>query len=160
VRDTVRGRPVPDAVVRLLLGDQERELRTAHDGSFTLERLATGDWRAEVAAVGHVTEKFVVSIPHRGELRGVRVDLVPVRERVFQLYRRAAEPVLPESRLWGVWSPRQIVDHVRGKKPSPALADLTDFVEEIYFSPRLAAEAVLPEANERVDRAIRERARV
>jgi hypothetical protein len=88
----------------------------------------------------------------------VRVDLVPVRERVFQLYRRAAEPVLPESRLWGIWSPRQIVDHVRSKRPSPALADLTDFVEEIYFSPRLAAEEVLPQAGERVDRAIQERA--
>ena len=49
----------------------------------------------------------------------VCVDLVPVRERVFQLYRRAAEPSLPEARLWGIWSPRQIMDHVRTKKPSP-----------------------------------------
>jgi len=88
---------------------------------------------------------------------GVRVDLVPVRERVFQLYRRAAEPILPEARLWGVWSPRQIVDHVRSKRPSPALNDLTDFVEEIYFSPRISEETVLPIASERVDRAIHER---
>jgi hypothetical protein len=157
VRDTVRGRPVPDAVVILVLGDQERSIRTQPDGSFTLDRLAVGEWRAEVAAPGHVTERFAVTIPHRGELRGVRVDLVPVRERVFQLYRRAAEPVLPESRLWGIWSPRQIVDHVRSKKPSPALAALTDFVEEIYFSPRLAGETVLPQASEAVDRAIVER---
>jgi hypothetical protein len=77
---------------------------------------------------------------------------------VFQLYRRAAEPILPEARLWGIWSPRQIVDHVRGNKPTPALAELTDFVEEVYFSPRIAAESVLPQAAERVDRAIRERA--
>ena len=47
----------------------------------------------------------------------------------------------------------------RSKRPSPALAELTDFVEEIYFSPRLAAETVLPQASERVDRAIHERAR-
>jgi hypothetical protein len=122
--------------------------------------MAMGDWSAEVTAHGHVTETFMISIPHRGELRGVRVDLVPVRERVFQLYRRAAEPVLPESRLWGIWSPRQIVDHVRSKRPSPALAELTDFVEEIYFSPRLAAESILVEAEVRVDRAIHERASV
>ena len=137
----------------------EREVRTANDGSFTLERLPPGELRAEVSAPGYVTEAFVVTIPHRGELRGVRVDLVPVRERVFQLYRRAAEPVLPDGKLWGIWSPRQIVDHVRSKRPSPALADLTDFVEEIYFSPRVAAEAVLPQASDRVDRAIQERAR-
>lgn len=157
VRDTVRGRPVGEAVVHLLLGDAERELRTGADGTFTIEKLALGEWNAEVAAPGHITEKFVVSIPHRGELRGVRIDLVPVRERIFQLYRRAAEPVLPESRLWGVWSPRQIVDHVRSKRPSPALSELTDFVEEIYFSPRIAAETAIVQASERVDRAVRER---
>ena len=160
VRDTVRGRPVAEAVVSLRFADLEREIRTQHDGSFTLERLAVGEWRAEVAAPGHVTESFVVSVPHRGELRNVRVDLVPVREKVFQLYRRAAEPVLPEPRLWGVWSPRQIVDHVKARRPTPALAELTDFVEELYFSPRLAAETVLPGAAERVDKAIHERAHV
>jgi hypothetical protein len=158
VRDTVRGRPVGDAIVIVVLGDAERSVRTQPDGSFTIDKLAIGEWRAEVAAPGFVTERFAVTIPHRGELRGVRVDLVPVRERVFQLYRRAAEPVLPESRLWGIWSPRQIVDHVRSKRPSPALADLTDLVEEIYFSPRLAAETVLGHASEAVDRAIHERA--
>lgn len=155
VRDTVRGRPIADAVVRV--GDAM--VATGPDGSFVLERLPAGDLHAEVSAPGHVTEAFAVTIPHRGELRGVRVDLVPVRERVFQLYRRAAEPVLPEPRLWGIWSPRQIVDHVRSKRPTPALADLTDFVEEIYFSPRIAAESLLPQASDRVDRAIQERAR-
>lgn len=159
VRDTVRGRPVGDALVLVTLGDRERSIRTAADGSFAIEGLETGEWRAEVAAMGHVTERFAVTVPHRGELRGVRVDLVPVRERVFQLYRRAAEPVLPEARLWGIWSPRQIVDHVRAKRPSPALAELTDFVEEIYFSPRLAEEGVLETAEGRVSRALNERAR-
>jgi hypothetical protein len=212
VRDTVRGRPIADAVVRLQFqhgrdpgrpipraalppappGDPAgspaasslrstgpapggadpsdaprgrplsiapREAHSGPDGNFAFEALAAGEWIAEVCAPGHVTEKFVISIPHRGELRGVRIDLVPVRERVFQLYRRAAEPVLPEPRLWGIWSPRQIVDHVRSRRPTPALAELTSFVEEIYFSPRLAGEAVLPEAAEQVERAIHERAR-
>lgn len=160
VRDTVRGRAIGEAVVRLQLRDgrDPRETHTGADGGFAFESLAAGDWLAEVAAPGHMTETFAVSIPHRGELRGVRVDLVPVRERVFQLYRRAAEPILPEPRLWGVWSPRQIVDHVRSRRPSPALAELTTFVEEVYFSPRLAGEAVIPQASEQVDRAIRERA--
>jgi hypothetical protein len=160
VRDAVRGRPVADAVVRLRLAEIERTVTTGSDGNFLFEALPMGEWLAEVKAGGHVTENFVVSIPHRGELRGVRVDLVPVRERVFQLYRRAAEPILPEPRLWGVWSPRQIVDHVRSRRPSPALAELTSFVEEIYFSSRVAEETVLEMASERVDHAIRERARV
>ncbi len=159
VRDTTRGRPLGDALVTLTLGDRERSARTGADGSFAIEKLEFGEWRAEVMATGHISERFAVTVPHRGELRGVRVDLVPVRERVFQLYRRAAEPVLPESRLWGIWSPRQIVDHVRAKRPSPALVELTDFVEEVYFSPRLAEEGVLPHAEGRVTRALNERAR-
>jgi hypothetical protein len=159
VRDAVRGRPVADATVELRLEDLRRAVTTGADGGFAFEGLALGEWSAEVAAPGHVTETFVVSIPHRGELRGVRVDLVPVRERVFQLYRRAAEPLLPEPRLWGVWSPRQIVDHVRRNRPTPELVELTDFVEEVYFSSRIAEQAVLPVASERVDRAIRERGR-
>jgi Carboxypeptidase regulatory-like domain len=158
VRDTVRGRPVAGAVVRLKLQADAREVTTAPDGNFTFDALTPGDWVAEVLAAGHITETFAVSIPHRGELRGVRVDLVPVRERVFQLYRRAAEPILPEPRLWGVWSPRQVVDHVRSKRPSPVLAELTDQVEEIYFSARLAEETALPGISEQVERAIRERA--
>jgi hypothetical protein len=158
VRDTVRGRPIENAVIRLAYDANEHELRTGADGAFAIEHLGVGEWRATVTADGHVSERFAVTIPHRGELRGVRVDLVPVRERVFQLYRRAAEPILPEPRLWGIWSPRQIVDHVRTKRPTPALADLTDFVEEIYFSPRLAVESTLVQANEHVDRAIQERA--
>ena len=158
VRDTVRGRPIGDAAIRITLGETVHELRSAADGTFAVERLGTGDWQAEVSSLGHVTERFGVTIPHHGELRGVRVDLVPVRERVFQLYRLAAEPVLPEPRLWGIWSPRQIVDHVRAKRPSPALLELTDYVEELYFSPRIAVEAALSGASERVDRAIDERA--
>ena len=117
VRDTVRGRPVPEAVVLLRLRDEERDVPIQHDGTFVIERLAVGEWSAEVVAPGHMTEKFIVSIPHRGELRNVRVDLVPVREKVFQLYRRAAEPVLPEPRLWGVWSPRQNRRSRQGQAP-------------------------------------------
>lgn len=159
VRDAVRGRAIGGALVRLRLAERERETVTGADGSFALAELEPGVWSTEVVAPGHVTETFTVTIPHRGELRGVRIDLVPVRERVFQLYRRAAEPALPEPRLWGIWSPRQIVEHVRAQQPSPALAELTDFVEEVYFSPRLALETVLPQASERVERAVRERAR-
>ncbi len=156
VRDTVRGRPVAGARVCIVVGKTEQAVLTGDDGSFAFERLPAGEHTAAVSADGHVTEQFGVSIPHRGELRGARIDLVPVRERVFQLYRQAAEPSLPEPRLWGVWSPRQIVDHVRSRRPSPALAELTDFVEEVYFSGRLAMEGVLPVATDRVERAVRE----
>jgi hypothetical protein len=160
VRDAVRGRALPGAVVRLRLAApaEERSTTAADDGGFALEDLDAGDWAAKVTAPGHVSERFTLTVPHRGELRGVRIDLVPVREAVFAIYRVAAEPLLPETRLWGVWSPRQIVDHVRRQRPTAALAELTDFVEEAYFSARVPDEDILPAAQDHVDRAVRERA--
>jgi hypothetical protein len=156
VRDAVRHRPLAGAHVRLMLGG--RTLATLSDpaGEFAVEGLDAGEWRGEAAFPGHVTERFTLSIPHRGELRGVRLDLMPVRERVFAMYRRVAEPLLPNPELWGIWSPRQIVDHVRRARPTGALAILTDFVEEAFFSARTPDEAVLPEAGLRIEAALRE----
>jgi hypothetical protein len=156
VRDSVRGRPVAGARLDIVLGDDRRTVTTGDDGAFAVEDLPPGAWQVLVAAPGHVEERFSAAIPHRGELRGLRVDLVPVRERVFQLYRRAALPLLPDPGLWGIWSPRQIVDHVRGRRPTPALATLTDFVEDAYFGARPVSAGVLPEAAARVDAAIAE----
>ncbi|MEZ4359744.1 MAG: carboxypeptidase regulatory-like domain-containing protein [Kofleriaceae bacterium] len=177
VRDTVRGRAVPGATIVVrrsaaTAADEparspyappppaaklERRAESDGDGAFALEELAGGEWRVSVSAPSHITESFTISLPHRGEFRGVRVDLVPVREKVFLLYQRAAQPLLPDPKLWGVWSPRQVVDHVRGNRPSAALADLTDFVEEVYFSSRPLLETVLPVARQRVEAAIAER---
>lgn len=162
VRDTVRGRPIAGATVvvrRAGAPGQDRATETDEHGAFAIEELGGGEWTAVVGAVSHLSESFAVTVPHRGELRGVRVDLVPVREKVFLLYQRAAQPSLPDPKLWGVWSPRQIVDHVRAARPSPALATLTDFVEEVYFSARPTEESVLPLARQRVEAAIAERDR-
>jgi hypothetical protein len=158
VRDSVRGRPVAGARVELVRGDEQRTATSGDDGSFTVDDLGAGEWAVSVSAAGHIEEHFTASLPHRGELRGLRVDLVPVRERVFQLYRRAAGPLLPEPGLWGIWSPRQIVDHVRGRRPTPALAALTDFIEEAYFAARPLDPGLLPEAAARVEAAVAEQA--
>jgi len=160
VRDAVRGRPVEGAVIEMVLGDQQRTAVCGADGTFVFEDLPGGEWQVTCSAPGHVSERFGATIPHRGELRDARVDLVPVRERVFTLYRRAALPLLPNPALWGIWSPRQVVDHVRGRRPTPALADLTNFVEETYFSSRTPDETILPDAQARVEAAVREQSLV
>src|SRR5262249_22106435 len=53
VRDTVRGRPVPDAVIRLALNQVRRAATTGADGSFTFETLPAGEWLARASAPGH-----------------------------------------------------------------------------------------------------------
>src|SRR5690606_2079712 len=109
--------------------------------------LDAGEWRARVSAQGFVTEAFTLTIPHRGELRDARIDLVPVREKIFAIYREVAEPLLPGADLWGIWTPRQIFDHVRRARPASALSTLTDFVEESFFSQRMPEESLLDRAH-------------
>ena len=156
VRDAIRHRALGGARIAIRRGEDVRDAATGPDGAFAFEDLPPGEWRAEVVRRGHVTERFAVSVPHRGELRGVRVDLMPVRERIFTLYKRAALPVLPDPARWGIWSPRQVFEHVRGRRPAKALADLTDFVESAYFSGVVPDEDRLPEAEGKVEAALRE----
>jgi len=158
VRDSVRSRPLAAATVELSLGAEARRADTGDDGQFAFEALSPGEWTCRVQTSGHVAERFTVTVPHRGELRGVRVDLVPVRERVFAIYRNAALPLLPRPELWGIWSPRQIVDHVRAQRPPAALVTLTALVEEVYFSARVNEEAIISTAEARAADAIAERA--
>ncbi|MBK9032813.1 MAG: carboxypeptidase regulatory-like domain-containing protein [Myxococcales bacterium] len=157
VRDSVRGRPIADATVELTLGGELRSAITTADGRFAVEALPIGEWSARVTAAGHMGERFSVTIPHRGELRGARIDLVAVRERAFAIYRTAALPLLPRPELWGIWSPRQIVDYVRTRRPPAALTDLTATIEEIYFSGRVFDEAIVPTVESKARAAIAER---
>ncbi len=159
VNDAVRSRPLAEARIAVSQGDgSERHTDSATDGGFTMEQLAAGEWRVRVTRHGYVAEEFSITLPHRGELRGARVDLMPVRERIFVLYREVAEPLLPTRDLWGVWTPRQIFDHVRERHQAQALRRLTDFVEDSYFSQRIPTEAMLADTRQLVDAALREAA--
>jgi hypothetical protein len=146
VCDAVRGHAVAGARLVLVYGDERRELTADDSGHFETE-LSPGWWRVEVGAPGYVTEVVRAPIPHRGELRGARIDLQPVREKVFAIYRQVAAPLLPKPDLWGVWTPREILDHVRGARPHGALGELTTLVEEAYFSVRVPDEAVVAAAS-------------
>ncbi|HWN69005.1 MAG TPA: carboxypeptidase-like regulatory domain-containing protein, partial [Haliangium sp.] len=150
----VTNRRLQDARV-MIAHEQMHQHRQETDarGRFQFEDLFAGSWQVEVGATGYVTEKFTITVPHRGEYLGARVDLVSVRERIFSMYREVAEPLLPDRTKWGIWTPRQIVDHVREQKPSPVLAALTNFVEESYFSQRTPQETVLAEAAQRMAQA-------
>jgi hypothetical protein len=144
VRDLVTGVGVGGArVTAAHMNLPAMEVYADPAGHFEIE-LRPGVWRVEVAARGYVTERFGATTPHRGELRGVRVDLLPVREKLFAMYRDVARPLLPKAELWGVWTPREIFDHVRRTRPAGQLAALTDFVEEAYFSQRIPDETILP----------------
>jgi hypothetical protein len=158
VANAVNGRPVGGATL-LLRHESAGNQAVDSDGAgrFEIEGLAPGAWQVSVAAYGFCTERFIITIPHRGELRGARVDLLPVRERIFAMYGECAKPMLPETKLWGIWTPRQIFDHVRRQAEAPKLAGLTDFVEEAYFSQRTPGEEAVAETRDLIAQAHAER---
>ncbi len=150
LRDAVTGRPLAGAELVLVCDHQpERRSETGPDGRFDADALTPGVWTAVASCRAYVTERFDVTIPHRGELRGARIDLMPVRERIFRIYRDAALPMLPDPEQWGIWTPRELFAYVRDQRPAAALAALTDFVEENYFSQRLPEEDILELARAR-----------
>lgn len=141
VRDAITAAPLAGAEVALIHGtDPPHTLLTDDAGHFEIDGLAAASWQVVVHHLGYVAERFTLTVPHRGEFRDTRIDLLPVREAVFQHYRRTIWSLLPGPEVWGVWTPREILDHVRRRRPERALAALTDFVEECYFSARVPDE--------------------
>jgi hypothetical protein len=157
VCDAVTGKSVASAELVLVAQNQSQHQAVAGaGGKFELGPLEGGHWTVVVSCGTYCTERFEVTLPHRGELRGARVELMPVRERIFRIYREAALPLLPDPAKWGIWTPRQLFDYVREQRPAEALADLTDFVEDKYFSQRTPTEDILDEARNRAGAATAE----
>jgi hypothetical protein len=152
VFDVYAEEPVVGATVEVIVRDRPIETpvtaTTDAAGRFAIGRLMVGHHEVLARAPGYVTERALIAVPHRGELRNVRIDVVPVRVRVIELYRDAILGLLPDTdRLW-VWTPREVMVHapaVHGPGPA-ALPALTDLLEETYYSGRPADELVLDEA--------------
>jgi len=138
------GDPVPTASVSVNAGDVDRMLAVDEEGRFAVESLPPGPIVVEITAPGFVAERFERTLPHRGELRGTRILLVPIRQKIFAAYQKVALPLFPDPALAGTWTPRELLDHVaRRNLIVDELAALTSVVEEAYFGPRLPDGTVL-----------------
>jgi hypothetical protein len=152
VFDVYADEPLAGATVEVIVRDRpiETGLEEATDesGRFAFAQLAVGHHEVFVRAPGFITERFLIAVPHRGELRDVRIDLVPVRVRVIEVYRDAILDRLPDpDRLW-VWTPREVLTRLpllRGLGAA-ALPSLTELVEEAYYSGRPPDESVIERA--------------
>ena len=152
VFDVYAEEPLAGATIEAIVRDRpvETALTATTDaaGHFAITALAVGHHEVTVRAPGFVTERFLIAVPHRGELRAVRVDVVPVRVRVIEVYRDVALGLLPDpDRLW-IWTPRELLMHTPVTPPDQGapLPSLTRLVEETYYSGRCRDESVIDEA--------------
>jgi hypothetical protein len=153
VWDPVDARPIARATITLRDGDDQRHtLQSDELGRFTVEDLAAGPLALEASCPGYVTERAQLELPHRGSLRGMRIDLVPVRVRILEIYRQVALDLLPKPRLWARWTPRDLLAHVRRRaEVDPALDELSELLERVYWSDAVPDEDDLRRARALAD---------
>lgn len=141
------GAPLPTATVVFTASGASRALAVDEEGRFSIEGLPAGPLLVEVSAPGFVTERFTRVLPHRGELRGARVLLVPLRARIFDAYLGLAVRLLPRPSLAETFTPRELLAHMeRRSLLVEELAELTALVEVACFGPRLPEAALLSRA--------------
>lgn len=132
-----------------LQGPEPQTLYSDDEGRFTIEDLPAAEYQLRVSHAGYVSETFRATIPHRGALRGLRVDLIPIRVRILEIYRVAALPLLPKPRHWARWTPRDLLRHLRqARRGNRGLEDLSRLLERAYWSPRPTTQRDLQRAEE------------
>jgi carboxypeptidase family protein len=134
--DPFAGRPVSGATLTLeAAGSPPLHATADEDGRIQLS-IPDGRYRATVSAPGYLPLGFDVVVPHRGELRGFRIDLLSVRARALRLWTERAGPFAPPDRLLLV-TPGELA------ALQPALAPAALAFEEIFYSGRPADESSL-----------------
>jgi hypothetical protein len=135
--DARTDRPVGGAQI----DGQKATVESSEAGHFSLT-LSAGSHEIVVRADGYCNETFSITVPHRGQLRGVEVRIAPIRLRVLECFRIAAAPSLGD-RMFDLVTPREIAP-LGGQ----ALSELAALVEETNYSGR-------PPASQQVEHARR-----
>jgi len=110
------------------------------DGRFLLHP-APGRHRLILRAEGYALLEAELTVPHRGEHRGMRVRLPAMRDLALAPLRPIALQLLPSAELWSLWTQRELLAALRkaGREP-PELADLIERVERACYAESPPAE--------------------
>lgn len=178
VHDAVFGPVIAGAVLQLVApagggaaGGEASEASTGADGRFAFTQVKPGRYQVRVTAPGFLPTEFAASVPHRGELRGVTVRLMPVRARLHSEWQRVAAAFCGEATKLATRTPQEVLSELAARREQPGalaaaepqpstgaitkplaaaelqkLRRLTALVEQGYYSQRLCTEEMLREA--------------
>lgn len=120
-------------------------------GAFVLVAPSFGRYHLTCRCPGYLPQQLFVTLPHRGDCRGMQVSLLPMRKRLFAEWQRVAEQVL--RRPVSTCTPAEVLELVQadpsqlgGPEQLPALSRLTALCEAAYYSPRLCVPEMLVES--------------
>jgi len=135
-------------------------LNTDAEGAFIFERVSPGEHVLRVEARGYAAEETKVLSPHRGQWSEVTVRLENLRDRVLSAYRRVALALIPSSRLWEIWTNREVLIHAReSTAEGERLTDLTHRVEDAFYASEGPTEDDVDRVSEDAEQAYVELAR-
>ena len=125
VWDPWRAQVVAGARLRVLDGDALIAQGTSGaDGRFALKELPERDLSLYIDAPGFAMSKMAMRLPHQGQLRYFRVDLIDMALKVRKFYQSWVRRWHPKE-AWGKLTPREIevallevVDHVEASGSS------------------------------------------
>ncbi len=160
VWDEWRLKPVPGCTITAKQGSIELAVISDGFGRFRFDGMSDGVWDLRVDCPGFVRGNLTLNVPHDGRLAAMRLDIIAVPLKVRRLYQAAMEAVRGDD-PWGRLSPREVEAEVQEKLsldlqlPENAslidvLSEITDAVEESYFSGRVYDEAFWRETRELV----------
>jgi hypothetical protein len=160
VWDEWRLKPVPGCTITAKQGAIELAVTSDGLGRFRFDGIVDGAWDLRVDCPGFVRGNLTLSVPHDGRLAAMRLDIIAVPLKVRRLYQAAMEAVRGDD-PWGRLSPREVEAEVQARLsinldlPENAslidvLSEITDAVEESYFSGRVYDEAFWRETRELV----------
>ncbi|HNK47355.1 MAG TPA: carboxypeptidase-like regulatory domain-containing protein [Pseudomonadota bacterium] len=160
VVDATFGIPVAATLSMVLDGlsqaEPGRTLTTEADGSFATPPLPQGRYQMRISAPGYLPQQFSATVPHKGEYRQIAVRLEPLRVRLLAEWRRVAEG-LGDDKV-ATQTPRELHDLLTFAKSrrlsepiQQKLGELTQLVENAYYSPRICTPEMLVSAAQLVD---------
>jgi len=155
VIDRSRQEPIAGATATLTSADGTSQmLNTRANGAFAFDRVSSGEHILRVEAQGYAPEETKVTSPHRGQWGEVTVRLENLRDRVLSAYRRVALALIPSSRLWEIWTNREVLIHAReSTAEGERLTDLTLRVEDAFYSSEGPSEDDVDRVSEDAERA-------
>ena len=156
--DPVDHKPIAGAAIELRGVDDTRlaSKTSSEAGTFAFDDLPGGTLRLRVEKPGYLGQEALLQLPHRGKWRSARIELLPIRVRILELYRERALRYLKQDALWARTTPRELVRSLRQKPPGhrvppSALAHfevLSSLLERCYWSASPADPQTLQEAHE------------
>lgn len=166
VHDAVFGPVISGAVLQLVATGTASEAVSGADGRFGFPQVKPGRYQVRVEAPGYLPTEFSASVPHRGELRGVTVRLMPMRVQLHSEWQRVATALCGDESKLVTRTPHEVLAELASRRPAPdqpppkvtsatkpltpqelqKLRRLTALVEQGYYSQRLCTGEMLAEA--------------